>query len=224
MAARGLKKQRASLTQRTNVTAEPVDGPAPAIAPPPVVTIDVGSTVRRRWPLVLVVTLAIAALTGLLAARQPKRYRASAVAAITPIGQNLSASDVLRGVDSLDRRVVVASLAALASAPVTQRLVQTNGDETIVASVLPNTNLFRVEVESRDAARAAQIANRVPAVLNHLSLRMYRMYGVTLISEAAKPAAPAVPRIGRAVVTGLVLGLMAGLAAAWLFDRRRSAS
>jgi capsular polysaccharide biosynthesis protein len=204
------------------VTAEPVNGPAPAIAPPP--EVHLSPPLRRRWPLVLGVTLAITLLAWLLATMQPKRYRASAIAAVTPIGENLSASDVLRGVDSLDRRVVVASLAALASAPVTQRAVQAHGDETIVASVLPNTNLFRVEVEGRDAARAMQIANRVPAVLNAQATRMYRMYGVTLMSEAGRPGAPAVPRIGRAVVTGLVLGLLAGIAVAWLLDRRRSAS
>jgi uncharacterized protein involved in exopolysaccharide biosynthesis len=49
---------------------------------------------------------------------------------------------------------------------------------------------------------------------------MYRLYSVTLVSEAAAPSNPALPRVGRALAAGLVLGAFLGAAVAWLLDRR----
>jgi len=199
-----------------------VDGPAPAmlVRTP---SDDLSATIARHWRAIALIALASMMLAWLAAAMQPKRYRASAIGAVTPVSENLSASDILRGVDTLERRVIVASLAALAGAPVTQRLAQAGDGYTIAAAVMPNTNLFRIEVEGSDAKRAAAIANRVPSILSAQAKTMYRMYSVTLISEAGVPREPALPRVGRALAAGLTFGVLLGIAVAWLLDRRRPA-
>ena len=214
-----------------------MDGPAPVFAtstPPPLDVYtpapelprrdDLLAIVTRRWRVAAIVAAVITLAVWGAAAMQPKRYRAASIGAVTPISDNLSPTEILRGVDSLERRVIVASLAALAAAPVTQRLAKAGDGYTIHAAVLPNTNLFRIEVEGGEAKETAAIANRVPAVLSAQARTMYKMYGVTLISEAATPASPALPRVGRALATGLALGVIAGIAAAWLVDRLRRAT
>ena len=168
------------------------------------------------------IAAAVTLLAWLVAAVQPKRYRATAIAAVAPVAERLSPSDLLRGVDTLERRVIVASLAALASAPVTLQQAQAGSGYTINAVVMPNTNLFRIDVEGRDPKRAADIANRTAAVLGAQARAIYKLYSVTLVSAAAPPKDPALPRVGRAVAAGLVLGTLLGCAAAWLLDRRRA--
>lgn len=176
----------------------------------------------RHWMIVALIAAAVMLLAWLAAGLQPKRYRAMALAAVTPITDQLSPSDVMRGVDTLDRRVVVASVAALASAPVI--LDQAGGAHSDINSVvLPNTNLFRIEVEGTDPAATSAIANKIPSLLDVQSRTIYKMYGVLLVSPAATPAAAVLPRIGRALAAGLVFGLLLGVAAAWLLDRRRAA-
>jgi uncharacterized protein involved in exopolysaccharide biosynthesis len=232
-----LKKRAAPQTLSTELQSVPVPPPAPELppvrtpAPEPVPVRtsadDLTRAVVRQWRVAALVAAAITLLAWLAAAVQPKRYRATSIGAVTPISENLSPTDILRGVDSLDRRVIVASLAALAAAPVTQRLTQAGSDYTIAGAVMPNTNLVRIEVEGTNARRTAEIANRVPSVLGAQARAMYRMYGVTLISEATAPEKPALPRVGRALAAGLVLGVLLGIATAWILDRsdnrRRSA-
>lgn len=180
------------------------------------------SAVARHWQIAALIAVAAMLFAWLAAAVQPKRYRASAIAAVAPLAANLPPQDLMRGVDTLERRVVVSSLAALAGTPRTRRAVHAAGDETILAVVLPNTNLFRIEVEGRDPKRAAALANEVPAVLAVHARTMYRLYDVTLVSEATAPSQPSRPRIERALAAGLGLGIFLGAAAAWLLDRRRA--
>jgi hypothetical protein len=90
-------------------------------APPPVTTVpppvpqapvrtpadDFTSAVARHWKVAALVTVAVTLLAWLAAAVQPKRYRAASIAAVAPLAEMLSSSDLIRGVDTLERRVVV---------------------------------------------------------------------------------------------------------------------
>lgn len=194
---------------------------APAV--PRIAADDVAGSAMRHWKLVALIAAAVMFLAWLAAAVQPKRYRAVSIAAVSPLSGKLSPSDMVRGIDTLDRRVVVASLAALASAPVTQSTAVPQGDYEIASVVLPNTNLFRIEVEGTQPARTADIANSIPAILDRQAQAIYKLYGVTLVSPATAPKSPFLPRMGRAAAAGLILGLLLGIAAAWLLDRRRAA-
>ena len=109
-----------------------VSSPPPASENPP--SPGLGSALVRFWPVVVAITVAAALLAWMLAAAQPRRYRASAIGAVSPLTEQLSPSDIIRGVDSLERRVVVASIAALAGVPGTKRLSGAGDDYTITAA------------------------------------------------------------------------------------------
>ena len=180
--------------------------------------------VIRHWPIVAIAALAAMLLGWLFSAVQPKRYRATAIGAVSPAVDKLETTDVLRGVDALERRVVVSTVAAMASMPiVTGKVIPSSlHGYSVNASVVPMTNLFNVNVEGSDPKQVAAIANRVPDALAGPAVTMYKLYRVTLVSPANVPGAPFLPRTGRAAIAGLLLGLVAGVAFAWLLDRRRS--
>lgn len=183
---------------------------------------DLGTIVLRHWRSVALTVAAVTFLAWLAAAVQPQRYRAVSIGAVTPIAAHLSSSDVMRSVDTLERRVIVSSLAALAAAPVTHQQTGAGAEYEIAATVMPNTNLFRIEVEGPEGKQAAVIANQVPGILSVQARTMYRLYEVRLVSEAKAPRQPAVPRRGRALGAGLLLGGLLGVTVAWVRERRRS--
>lgn len=180
----------------------------------------------RQWKTVVLITAASTLLAWLFAFVQPDVYRAASIAAVTPLTEGLDAEEVLRGVDTLERRTLVATIAALASTPVTRRQAAGGAfeDYEIDAIVLPNTNLLRVTVEGADANRVAAIANRIPEIIAPQTRAMYKLYGVTIVSPATPPEQPALPRVGRTVAAGLLLGLIVGAIVAYNTDRRRTAT
>jgi uncharacterized protein involved in exopolysaccharide biosynthesis len=192
---------------------------APPPPPPRNFADDVFAAMRRRWGTIAAIAILATVLAWIAAAMQPKKYRAIAMGAVTPIAE-LTSSEMIRGVDTLERRVVVASVAALASAPATTHAAQA-GNYDVTAIVLPNTNLFNIEVEGANPREAAAIANRVTPILSRQSRAMFRVYGVTLLSPAPVPSAPVLPRVGRAAATGLFFGILIGIAVAYLLHQRR---
>ena len=175
----------------------------------------------RHWKVAALIVAVVTLLAWLLAAAQPKRYQATAMASIAPRVNTLSVSETFHGVDTLERRVVISTVAALASTPLTLREAKAAGDDKVDAAVVPTTNLFRINVESSNAQRAATLANAIPAVLNVQAQQMYKVYGVSLISPATTPTSAALPRTERAVIAGLIAGAVLGVAAAWILERLR---
>jgi capsular polysaccharide biosynthesis protein len=184
---------------------------------------DLVRAIIRHWPLVATAAATLMVLGWLFAAVQPKRYRATAIGAVAPLVEKLDTTDVLRGVDALERRVVVSTVAALAATQAVklQAVPPNQHGYSINATVVPNTNLFNVDVEGSDPRVVADVANRVPAILAPSAISMYKLYRVTLVSAAVVPKAPFLPRKGRAAAAGLFLGLIAGAALAYLAERRR---
>lgn len=185
---------------------------------------EVVRSISRHWKLVVLTAVAGALLAWLIAATEPKRYRSEAMAAVSPIVNQLSSSEVLHGIDALERRVVVATVAALASSDSMRRrtIPARRGHYGIDAAVLPSTNLIRITVEGPDPEQVASIANRIPPLLDQQTRAMYRVYTIDTISAAVVPEAPFLPRVERAVMVGLVLGVLLGVAIAYLIERRRA--
>ena len=206
------------------------DPPAQAVAPAPAVAVvhrpanEIVQSVVRHPMLIAVTVVAVTLLAWIVAAMQPKRYQSEAIASVSPIVSQLSDSEVLHGIDALERRVVVATVAALASSDSTRRrtIGALRGDYGIDATVLPSTNLIRISVEGPDPKQVASIANRIPALLDGQTRAMYRVYTVAPVSAGVVPEDPFLPRIGRAILLGLVLGALLGVAIAYLIERRRS--
>lgn len=199
----------------------------PGPPPPPIagrsLTDEVTRAVRNHWKLVALIATATMLIAWLLAELQPKRYRTSAIAAVTPVSETLTTSEMIRGVETLDRRVIIASVTALADAPATLKAAGAVAGDNVAAFVMPNTAVFRIEVEGTNPRHIANVANRVPVLLGQQSRTMYRIYGVTLISPASVPDDAVLPRVERAIIAGLAFGLLLGVAAAWLLHQRRLA-
>jgi len=184
-------------------------------------TDEILRSIVRHWQLVALIAAAGAILAALVTTTRPKLYRAEAVCAVGLLPSAMTMSETLHGVDTLDRRVVIASVAALASTPPIRRQTGAADDDVVDAVVLPSTSLFRVTVAGRDPDRLARVANAMPKALDAQARALYSVYDVVPVSPAVKPAKPYGPRIERAAFAGLVAGLLAGFAAAYLLDRRR---
>ncbi|HEX8618825.1 MAG TPA: hypothetical protein VF911_14675 [Thermoanaerobaculia bacterium] len=182
---------------------------------------DVVRAVVRHWHIVLLTAAATALLAWLFSAVQPKRYRVTAIGAVAPMVENMDPTDVIRGVDSLERRVIISTVAALASSPAIRHsaLGSTHGYR-IDSSVVPNTNLFNITVEGENPQQVAAIANRIPSLLAQPTTAMYKLFRVSLISPASPPDEPVLPRTSRAAIAGLMLGVLLGVALAWFIDQR----
>ena len=213
---------RSTSTVQTPRAANPVIA-EPAQLPAPASTLDADSflsSIKKRWWLVLATATIVTLLAAILAWLQPKQYRASAIAGVTATGDHMDAGELYRGVEVLQQRTIVATVAALASVDESKReafapFPQAQGHYDISAVVLPNTNLIRVDVQGADPALAAQIANRIPAILAAQTRSMYKLYSVATVSAATAPVASVSPRIARAAVAGAIIGLVLGAAAAF---------
>lgn len=185
---------------------------------------EVVRPIARHWKLVVPTTVAATLLAWLIAATEPKRFLSEVLVSVSPTVNQLSDSEALHGIDALERRVVVATIAALASSDSTRRraIRALGGDYEIDATVLPSTNLIRIRVEGPDPEQVAAIANSIPPILDEQTRAMYRVYTIATISAGVVPEAPFLPRVERAVMVGLVLGVLLSVAIAYLIDRRRS--
>lgn len=170
----------------------------------------------RRFILIVLVA---AGLGWIVSYMQAPVYQASALAAISPRAEELEPNELLRGMEVLERRTIVETVAALAATPTTRAQVSASG-YSIQASVVSNTNLFRVTVQGANAARAAAIANLVPQVLSTQTQTIYRYYRVSVVSPATAPSEPFRPRPALAAAAGLLIGIFLGVLAAFVTQRR----
>lgn len=197
------------------------DAPTPAAAAPTFAGGGgIASILLRDWKRIVLITLAVTVIAWSLSSLQPPRYQASALAAVAPLAAGLEPNELLRGVEVLERRTVVATVAALAQTPATRTQAAAPSGYDIRAAVLPNTNLVRLDVQGDDPAQTAAIANRIPQLLSAQTRAMYKYYGVTMISPASAPTAPFGGGPGPAIAAGMLLGLLLGAIAAYATHRR----
>ncbi|MFL6203380.1 MAG: hypothetical protein ACJ76J_29790 [Thermoanaerobaculia bacterium] len=89
----------------------------------------------------------------------------------------------------------------------------------IHASVLPNTNIIKVDVEGPDPRRAADVANAAAAVTRREARSMYRIYTMHPLERAVAVRQPIHPTPARNLLVAGILGLFLGIAAALLAER-----
>ena len=232
------KRRRVNNSAKVETTPAPATTPT-ATTPPPAsasprtpasgfgITVtgggDAFSSIRRHWQVVLGAAVLGMLLAWIISAMQPRSYRASVLAAVSPLADTLDPSDVLRGVEVLEQRTVIATMAALAMTDGVIRQAAQGGAAdgvSVNAAVLPNTNLVRVDVDAPDAARATAVASRIPALLGAQARSMYRLYGVTTVAPPSEADA-VTPRSERAIIAGLLIGLIIGALIAYAMDRTR---
>lgn len=178
-------------------------------------TEDLLRIARARWRPIAITIAAALVIAAILAAALPKRYRATAVGVVAPLTSTLSPSEAFHGVEALDRRSVVATVAALPSTSWSQR-----HDYDISAAVLPNTNLVRIDVDASSPEMAASVANTTLNELGAQTTSMFKYYGLTPVTHALPPTTAASPHRGRILLAGLLIGLFVAAGVAYVLDAR----
>jgi uncharacterized protein involved in exopolysaccharide biosynthesis len=175
--------------------------------------------VRRWW--VPAATLICGIVAGFWwTSREPRIYRASALLAVVP-SSSIGDADVLRSLDSLERRTVLATFARLPTTRETRNAVAERIGRDPVdlakyqlgASVLPNTNIIRIDVDGPDAKLAADAANAAGEVVGAEARSLYRIYTMRPIAAAESSHRPIHPDPRRNSLAAGVFGLFIGAVA-----------
>ena len=164
----------------------------------------------------MAITVAAAlVVAAIIAAALPSRYRATAIGVVAPLANTLSPSEAFHGVEALDRRSVVATVAALPAAASSKP-----HDYDVSAAVLPNTNLVRIDVMAQSPEMAASVANTTLNELGAQTTSMFKYYGVTPVTRAVPPTEAAMPHRSRILLAGLLVGLFLAVGVAYVLDAR----
>lgn len=178
----------------------------------------ISRTLLRRWWVVLLPLAASLLFTGLWLARQTPLYEAAATLAVVPASSVRHTADILRGLETLERRSVVATIARIPGSPESRRLAAERlGVEEaelrpyrVRGSVLPYTNAVRVEVTGPDAGRAIDMADALAVATRHQGRSLYRVFSLRPLEEAQASSRPVWPDRRRAWLVAVVVGLAVG--------------
>lgn len=174
---------------------------------------------RARWWLLPAMVIAAVLAAQNLTLREVPLYRALASATVTPAASLSDPTELLRSLETLERRTVVATFALLAGARQTRAQAATEigldsadaASYRVAASVAPSTNVLRVQVEGPDASRVRDLANAVVRVTATEASRRYRLFAMEMLDPAIAPALPAHPSGQRNAMVAAILGLFVGV-------------
>jgi uncharacterized protein involved in exopolysaccharide biosynthesis len=184
-------------------------------------------TIRRGWwagALVLVTTLAA---TSAFTSRQAPVYRSTGTIVVKPDPALLETVDVLRSLEVLERRTILATFAELAVSARVKAAAAGLADLgavdaaqfRVASSIVPNTNVLRISVEGPEAQAVASLARHVGAVLATESQHLYTPFLLEPLSEAAPAPRASFPDPRRNFIVGIVAGLFLGVAATLMAAR-----
>lgn len=190
-----------------------------------------GRALRRGWWIVTLASLAALGAAAIVTARQSPVYRSSATLVVVPSPGVEDTTDILRSLETLERRSVIATFARIPSAPATREAVARRlgldpalRGWRIEASVLPNTNIIKIDAEGPEPARAAAVANGAAEVTRAEVGALYRIFTTRSLTEATPSSRPIHPDPWRNYVVGGLLGLFVGVVAALAGERLRPAA
>ena len=184
--------------------------------------LEMVGAISRHWRLIVVVAVSVAVGATLSTERQPSRYEASAIVAVTPRGAHSSADLVV---------LAAPRFASYLTAPATVRTVAGRlGEDAddlqkqVNAMVVPETGNITITVDHLDPLRATVVANELADQLRRASAPD-RLVMIQSVAPAVVPAGPAGPPRRLIEAAALVAGLLLGLGLAALVDavQRRSA-
>jgi capsular polysaccharide biosynthesis protein len=184
-------------------------------------------TVLKRWWLVLLATAVAAGVGAFLTAREPSRYEASNLMVVLPSPEIESREEIIRGLDTLERRSVLATFARLASTGTVlnatlRHLALADTDLApfeVRGKVLPNRNMIEIQVSGPEPERAANIANAVAEVTRLKAESLYRVYRLEVVDVASPQLPQAKPALVRSSMASGVLGLFLGILATLFLHR-----
>jgi capsular polysaccharide biosynthesis protein len=169
---------------------------------------------------------------AVLTAGQQRIYRAKTTQVVVPNSRVQGTADIIRSIDTLNRRNVLATIAQIPLTVETrEKAAEALGlDKTELARyavrsrVLPNTNLITIEVQGPDPQKAADVANIFAAVTQDAGRELYRIFKIDTFGKATPEARPVFPEASKNLLVGAVLGLFIGIVGAWLAERFRLGS
>ncbi len=187
------------------------------------------NAIRRGWWIVAVaIVAAVLVAAGAMGMTEPT-YRASTLVAVTPSATVTDAGDILKALETLERRTVIATFARIPGTPESREAVSMREgiDAKILrayhadGSVLPSTNIIRIAVEGPDPRVAARYANALAEQTAAQARGMYRIYTMKVLETATPGSRPIRPDRRRNYLVAVAAGLLAGLAAAFSLEHLR---
>lgn len=185
------------------------------------------AALRKGWWIILTAIVLALLMAALLSSGQVPLYRTSTTLIVVPARETKDTSDILKSLETLERRTVVATFAKIPSAPETRAAAAKSlslgedalGGYLIEGSVVPNTNIIRIDVQGSDGNTVADVANASAAVTNTQARSLYRIYAMETLAKALPQSRPIHPDRRRNYLVALALGALAGCAAAlsWPF-------
>lgn len=184
------------------------------------------AVVRRWWWAAALVFLATLGIALVLAMRAEKVYRSSVSLVVVPNDSVSESDDYIRSLDTLDRRSIIATLSEIpetrrARVAAQERMGGTSDlryDHRVHTSVLPNTNILRIDVEGPDPDTAADYANALGTVTRESGSELYRIFDVLLLEEARPRSRPVRPDVRRILTVALILGALLGIVSAFVLE------
>lgn len=177
---------------------------------------------RDHWWIVVLLLVVSLGTTALLTAAETPVYRGTSTWVVTPIDEIEDATDVMRSLENLERRTIVATFARIATTRDTREKVEERlgleeyalSDYRIGASVVPYTNLIRFEVQGPEAEIASRAVAALARETRNTALGMYRIYTLREFEESRAGSRPVHPDWRRNLVVAAIVGLFLGLSAA----------
>jgi len=177
---------------------------------------------RNGWWMIVAAIILALLIAALLSRGQIPLYRTSTTLIVVPARETKDTSDILKSLETLERRTVVATFAKIPSALETRAAAAKSlslgenalTDYRIEGSVVPNTNIIRIDVEGSDGNTVADVANAAAAVTNTQARALYRIYAMETLARALPQSRPIHPDGRRNYLVALVLGALAGCVAA----------
>lgn len=191
--------------------------------------IDYTSALRRNWLVALAVLALALIITAIVTARQTPRYESSAQLVAAPSAAMTDPADLVRTLETLERRTVVATFARIPSSDEARRTVRDSLkiDPRVArqfrthGSVVPSTNIIRIDAEGPDPRIAAAMANAAAELTAREAESLYRVYSLRFIERATPATQPVHPDRQRNFLVGGALGLFLGVVAALAAERLR---
>jgi capsular polysaccharide biosynthesis protein len=188
---------------------------------------SVAVAVARRWWLALLVLVAVVVADAAFTLRSPRTYLARATLLIGP-SQKVEPGQLVYSVDALGRARIVGTYAEVLASDLIRREalgrlgqpVDSPSPTTIdvKTAALADTTVIQVTAETPDPDLSAAVANTVGEVgEEHLS-QLFPIYDLTFVTRAAPPSQAYRPDVVRNASLGLLLGLVLGVVAAYVYD------
>ncbi len=185
---------------------------------------------KKLWWMVLLICAVSVTVGFIVTKRESRIYHSYTLLGVAPNTKVNEVSDILRSLDTLERRSIIATFAKISTTRETfasaVNLLNLDPSDLkgykVQAFVMPNTNIIRINVEGPDPEQAANLAQSIAAVTEKEARSMYRIYKMEKITDAIPNPVPIHPDPKRNLMVAGILGLFLGLIAVFIVEYFRA--